>query len=147
MGCINHNVWHGRVSVIYLLSVRYPREIKPGGYLFNSPRTILKTRKKLTSVDSQCITLRQKSSIYPKFHILKISIFSKFTYLKSYFSQKSIFQNLNFHKIRNFKMLFFTKFTFSKCLFFTKFTFMELYFSQNSHFQNLIFHKIHISKP
>ena len=38
-----------------------------------------------------------------------------------------------FHKIHNFKILFFTKFTFSKS-----------HFSQNSHFQSPIFHKIHI---
>ena len=33
---------------------------------------------------------------------------------KSHFSQNSQFQNLNFYKIHNFKILFFTKFTISK---------------------------------
>ena len=61
-------------------------------------------------------TLGQKSSIYPKIHILKISFFTKFT-------------------ISIFKSSFFTKITFSK-----------YHFWQKSHFQNIIFHKIHIHK-
>ena len=77
-------------------------------------------------------TLGQKSSIYPNIHILKISLFTKFTISESHFSQNSHFQYLNFHKIHIFKTSIFTKFTFSKP-----------HFSQNSHFQNLIFHKIH----
>ena len=36
-----------------------------------------------------------------------------FTLWKSYFSQNSPFENLIFHKIHNFKILFFTQFTFS----------------------------------
>ena len=37
---------------------------------------------------------------YPKIHISKIPIFTKFTFLKSQFSQNSHFQNLIFHKIQ-----------------------------------------------
>ena len=36
-------------------------------------------------------TLGQKSIFYPKIHILKIPIFTKFTFLKSHFSQNSHF--------------------------------------------------------
>ena len=43
---------------------------------------------------------RQKSTFYPKKnHILKIPIFTKFTFLKSYFSQYSHIWNLIFNKI------------------------------------------------
>ena len=49
-------------------------------------------------------TLGQKSSIYPKIHILKISFFTKFT------------------------ISFFTKFTISQFHFFTKFTFSNIKF-------------------
>ena len=59
----------------------------------------------------------QKSAIYPKIHILKLSFLTKFTILKSHFSQNSQYQNLIFHKIHIFKMWFFTKFTFSGPLF------------------------------
>ena len=37
------------------------------------------------------LTLGQKSTFYPKIHILKISIFTKFLFLKSHFSQNSHF--------------------------------------------------------
>ena len=36
-------------------------------------------------------TLGQKSTFYPKIHILKIPIFTKVTFLKSHFSQNSQF--------------------------------------------------------
>ena len=70
-------------------------------------------------------TLGQKSSNHPKIHIFKISLFPKFTFLKSHFSQNSHFQSLIFHKIHNFKISFFTKFTFWNSHFFTKFTFFK----------------------
>ena len=54
-------------------------------------------------------TLWQKSSVYPKIHILKISLFTKFTISKPHFSQNSPFQNLIFHKIHILKISFFTK--------------------------------------
>ena len=41
-------------------------------------------------------TLGQKSTFYPKIHILKIPIFTRFTYLKYHFSQNSHFWNLIF---------------------------------------------------
>ena len=44
----------------------------------------------------------QKSSIYPKIHIFKITFFTKFTILKSNFSQNSQIQNHIFLKIHNF---------------------------------------------
>ena len=59
-------------------------------------------------------TLGQKSSIYPKIHILKTSFFTKFTFSKSHYSQNSQFQSLICHKIHIFKVSFFTKFTFFK---------------------------------
>ena len=40
---------------------------------------------------TQRITLGQKSSSYPKIHILKISLFTKFTFSKYHFSQNSQF--------------------------------------------------------
>ena len=43
-----------------------------------------------------------QSSIYPKFHIFKISFFTKFAFLKSHFSPNSHFQNFIFHKIHIF---------------------------------------------
>ena len=82
------------------------------------------------------------------------------------FLQTTHFENLNFDKIHNFKVLFFTRFTFwkshfwqihifknlifhkihiSKFAYLTKFTFPKYLFSQNSHFQIHIFDKIHIS--
>ena len=66
-----------------------------------------------------------KILILSKNHILKFSIFPKFTILKSHFSQNSHFQNLIFHKINFFKASFFTKFTYFKVSFFTKFTFFK----------------------
>ena len=75
-------------------------------------------------------TLGQKSTIHPKIHILRISFLTKFTILKSHFSQNSHFQNLIFHKIHNFKISFFTKFTFSKYHFRQKIT------NSKSHFSN-----------
>ena len=71
-------------------------------------------------------TLRQKSTIYPKIHIVKFSLFTKFTFSKSHYSQNSHFQNIIFHKIHSFKISFFIKFTFSKS-----------HFSQKSHFSNI----------
>ena len=56
----------------------------------------------------------------------------KFTLWKSQFVQNSHPKNDIFHKIHNFKIIFFTKFTFSKSQ-----------FSQNSHSENHIFDKIH----
>ena len=47
-------------------------------------------------------TLWQESSIYPKNIILKISIFTKFTFSKSHFSQNSHFQSLIFYKNSHF---------------------------------------------
>ena len=47
-------------------------------------------------LDRCFFTLGQKSSIYPKIHILKISFFTKFTISKSHFSQNSHFVNLIF---------------------------------------------------
>ena len=60
----------------------------------------------------QVNTLGQKSLIYPKIHILKISFFTKFTISKSHFSQNSHFQSVIFDRIHISKILFFTKFTF-----------------------------------
>ena len=48
-------------------------------------------------------TLGQKSSIYPKIHILKYHFLTKFAFSKSHFSQNSHFQNLIFHKIHIFQ--------------------------------------------
>ena len=59
-------------------------------------------------------SLGQKSAIYPNIHILKISLFTKFTISKypfftiltiwkSHFSQNSQFQSLIFHKIHIFQ--------------------------------------------
>ena len=73
-------------------------------------------------------TVGQKSSIYPKIHNLEITIFTKFTFWKSHFSQNSQFQSLIFHKIHNLKI------TFSK-----KFAIWKSPFSQNSHFSNIKF--------
>ena len=47
-----------------------------------------------------------------KNHILKISIFTKFTFATSHFSQNSHFKNLIIHKIHVSKISFCTKFTF-----------------------------------
>ena len=77
---------------------------------------------------SNPITLEQKSSIYPKIHIFKVSFLTKFTFSKSHFSKNSHFQSVIFDKIHIFKISFFTKFTFSNS-----------HFSQNSHFQIPIF--------
>ena len=44
----------------------------------------------------------KKSTFYPKIHTLKIPIFTKFTFLKSHFSQNSHFQSLIFHKNSHF---------------------------------------------
>ena len=99
--------------------------------------------------DDNC-TMGQKSSIYPKIHILKILFLTKFTFWKSQFWQNSHFEKFNFHKIHIFKEWFFTKFTFSKCDCSQKFLFSKCDFSQNSHCQIVNFHKIHIfqtSKP
>ena len=68
-----------------------------------------------------------------KIHHSEISIFTKFTFLKSHFSQNSLFWILIFHKIH-----------ISKIPIFTIFTFLKSQFSQNSHLWILIFHKIHI---
>ena len=51
------------------------------------------------------MALGQKSTFHPKIHILKIPIFTQFTFLKSHFSQNSPFWNLIFLP---------TKFTFLK---------------------------------
>ena len=48
-------------------------------------------------------TLGQKSTIYPKIHVLKLWFFTKFTIPKSHFWQNSQFQNLIFHKIHIFQ--------------------------------------------
>jgi len=61
-----------------------------------------------------------------KFHILKIPIFTKFTFQKFHFSQNSHFYNLNFNKILIFEISFITKFTF-----------LKYQFSQNSHFWSI----------
>ena len=66
---------------------------------------------------------------------MKIPIFTKFTFLKSHFSQNSPFWSLIFHKIHN-----------SEISIFTKFTFLKSQFSKHSLFWNLIFHKIHNSE-
>ena len=84
--------------------------------------------KKTTRRSSTQSTLEQKPTFYPEIHILKFPIFTKFTLLKSHFSQNSHFWNLIFHKIHIFKISFFTKFTFPKS-----------HFSQNSHFSNIKF--------
>ena len=76
-----------------------------------------------------------KILILSKVHILKISLFTKFTFSTCQFSQNSQFQNLIFDKIHIFKISFLTKFTILKS-----------YFSLNSQFQNFIFDKIHIFK-
>ena len=47
----------------------------------------------------ESITLGQKSTFYPKIHILKIAIFTKFTFLKSQFSLIHFF-----HKIHIFQL-------------------------------------------
>ena len=77
-------------------------------------------------MNSKCSTLGQKSSIYAKIHILKISFFTKFTFSKSHFfhkihilkisifSQNSHFRSLIFHKVHIFKVSLSTKFTFFK---------------------------------
>ena len=68
------------------------------------------------------VTLGQNSSIHPKIHIFKISLFTKFTFSKSHFFTKFTFwksqfwqnwqfQSLIFHKIHIFKISLFTKFT------------------------------------
>ena len=67
--------------------------------------------------------LGANSSFYPKNHMLKFSIFPKFTMSKSHFSQNSHFQNFVFHKVHVFIISLLTKFTFLKC-----------HFSQNPHF-------------
>ena len=51
---------------------------------------------------------------FHKIHLSEISIFQKFTLLKSQFSQNSQFLNLIFHTIHKSKISFFTKFTFLK---------------------------------
>ena len=48
-------------------------------------------------------TLGQKSIFCPKIHILKISVLTKFTFLKSHLSQNSQFQSLIFDKIHIFQ--------------------------------------------
>ena len=58
--------------------------------------------------------LGQKSTFYPNIHIVKIPIFTKFTFLKSHFSRNSHFWNLNFHKIHISEITIVTKFTFFK---------------------------------
>ena len=65
-------------------------------------------------------TLGQKFTFYPKIHILKIPIFTKFTSLKSHFSQSTFLKshfpqnshiwNLIFHKIHLSGISIFTKF-------------------------------------
>ena len=45
------------------------------------------------------LTLGQKSRFYPKIQILKILIFTKFTFLKSHFTQNSQFSNIKFFVI------------------------------------------------
>ena len=47
--------------------------------------------------------LKQKSTVFPNNHIFKISIFTKFTFSKSYISQNSHFQSLIFTKFTFFK--------------------------------------------
>ena len=59
-------------------------------------------------------TQEQKSSFYQKNHILKLSIFPKFTISNFHFWQNSHFQNLIFHKIHVFKISILTKFIFLK---------------------------------
>ena len=58
------------------------------------------------------------------------SVFTKFIFGKSHFSQNSHFQNLNFPKNR-----------IKKISFFTKFTFRNSHYSHNSHLENLTFTK------
>ena len=50
------------------------------------------------------VGLKSKSIFYSKLHKSKIPIFTKFTFLKSLFSQNSHFWNLIFHKIHIFEM-------------------------------------------
>ena len=71
------------------------------------------------------LSILKWKSISPKNHILKIPIFTKFTFLKSQLSQKSHIWNLNFHKIHVPKISIFSK--------------VKIHI-----FWNLIFHKIHI---
>ena len=52
-----------------------------------------------------------------KIHLSEISFFTKFTILKSQFSQNSHFWNLIFSKIHTSEISIFTKFTFLKSLF------------------------------
>ena len=99
----------------------------------------------------------QKLIIYPKIHILRISIFTKFTFGKTHFSQNSHFENHNLHKIHVseeltflkihiYEISIFRKFRYLKITSFTRFTFWKAQFSHNSHFWNINFHKIHILK-
>ena len=78
-------------------------------YPFVFKKLIIEPRKYATQYSrsklySQVPTLGQKSSIYPKIRILKISLFTKFTISGSHFTQNSHFQNLIFHKIHKFKI-------------------------------------------
>ena len=68
------------------------------GFRFQQYDLSYKVYKLLDYMDEPCDpnhahqnTLGQKSTFYPKIHILKIPIFTKFTFLKSHFSQNSHF--------------------------------------------------------
>ena len=62
---------------------------------------------------SEQSTLGQKSSIFLKIHIFKITFLTEFIFWKSHFWQNSHSENLILHKIHIFKVSFFTKFTIS----------------------------------
>ena len=64
-------------------------------------------------------SLAKKSNLkrilnFHRIHLSEISIFTKFTFLKSHFSQNSRFWNLNFRKIHVSEISIFTKFIFLK---------------------------------
>jgi len=47
----------------------------------------------MINLKNHLLALGQKSPFYPKIYTLKIAIFTKFTFLKSQFSQNSHFRN------------------------------------------------------
>ena len=108
--------WKPRDAHLFLYKCARPKSVEG---------TVSETTMKVRINRRLKNTLGQNPSIYPKIHI---SLFTKFTFLKSHFSQNSHFQYFIFHKIHNFKITFFSKFTISKS-----------HFSHNSHFLNIKF--------
>ena len=83
----------------------------------SSPLLLHKNRGEITALlleKSKIVHTGAKIHILSKNHILKIPLFTKYTFLKLHFSQNSHFWNLIFHKIHIFEISFFTKFTFLK---------------------------------